>query len=266
MSRVKISIERPARYFVEFSLHSTNINRFNMKKILSLFAVALAFVALTPDLALARNPLPPDTVLQGNNNQVPAGAVLKIDGTLTLGNTATASGIVRKISLGTPAVAAVASIVSSANMKVGAYTVADTTPDGTIPRNITVTRTAVSTADTGGTVVVVGTAADGTALTETITVGGDGVTVAGTKAFKTVTSVTGAGWVIAAGNDTITVGFGALVGLPVVLSANGTALTTLATTVANSTTTGDGTIGKSTVDASGGTFNGSKALTVYLDR
>ena len=234
-----------------------------MKKVFSLFVLALIGLGFHAD---ARNPLPPDTVFQGTNNSLPVNSTLTVKGTLILDNTATVAGVLRKLTIGTPALADVDNIVASTNAKVGAYTVADTTPDGTIPRNLTVTRTAVSTADTGGTVVIVGTDGADAALTETITVGADGVTVAGTKAFKTVTSVTGVGWVIAAGNDTITVGFGALVGLPVVLTAStGTALTTLATTVAVSNTTG-GTRATSTVDASAGTFNGSKSLVVYLDR
>jgi hypothetical protein len=106
--------------------------------------------------------------------------------------------------------------VVSANMKVGAYTLAHTSmPVGA--RNVTVSQTAVGAEDTNGTIVVVGTDLAGAALTETITPNG-GATVAGTKAFATVSSVTGVGWVIGEGNDTVTVGFGDVVGLPDKLS------------------------------------------------
>ena len=102
------------------------------------------------------------------------------------------------------AAADVDKIVTSANMKVGAYTVA---AQPSAPSIITVTATAVGTADTAGTIIVVGTDIYDRAQTETI-IPVAGSTVTGTKYFKSVTSVTGAGWVIDAGsgNDTITVG------------------------------------------------------------
>ena len=99
-------------------------------------------------------------------------------------------------------------IVTSANCKVGAYTIAS----GAMPTggayHVTVSVTAGDTADTEGTLVVVGTDLDGVALTETLTPV-VGTTVEGTSWFKTVTSATGVGWVIDAvevTNDTITVG------------------------------------------------------------
>jgi hypothetical protein len=106
--------------------------------------------------------------------------------------------------------------VESANMKVGAYTLAHTSP-ARGARNITVTQTAVDAEDTNGTILVTGTDLAGATITETITPNA-GATVAGTKAFKTVTSIVGAGWVIGGGNDTIIVGFGDVIGLPDKLS------------------------------------------------
>lgn len=123
---------------------------------------------------------------------------------------------IAEFALGSPVVDDVDRIVTSANMKVGAYTIA-AQPD--VPRNITVTQTAVDAEDTNGTVVIVGTDIAGNVITETITPNA-GATVAGAKAFKTVTSVTGAGWVIGGGNDTITVGVGGLIGLPMCLTAD----------------------------------------------
>lgn len=122
---------------------------------------------------------------------------------------------IRKIVRGTLHTGAEADrIVASANMKVGAYTVA-AQPYG--PSRITVTATAGDTADTMGTVVIVGTDIYDRAITETVTpVAGSAVYT--TKYFKTITSVTGAGWVIdgAEGtNDTITVGIPAAGGIQV---------------------------------------------------
>lgn len=115
---------------------------------------------------------------------------------------------------GSPVLDDVDWFVASADMKVGAYALANTTPD-VGARNVTVTQTITNAAeDTNGTIVVVGTDLAGNVITETITPNG-GATVAGAKCFATITSVTGAGWVInGADEDTITVGFGALIGLP----------------------------------------------------
>jgi hypothetical protein len=88
-------------------------------------------------------------------------------------------------------------IVTSTNMKVGAYTIANATPVWGGAALITVTHTEVGGGvDTLGTIVVVGTDLNGQVITDTITP-------------VTVTSVTGVGWVIGTGNDTITVGVAA---------------------------------------------------------
>lgn len=213
----------------------------------------------------ARETLAPNVKFQGDNNTVPTNNTLRIHGTLDLTTTATAPVFTRRYALGTPIVATTNTIVTTTNMKVGSYTVA-ASPD--VPRNITVTMTGVGGNDTPGTVLVTGTDNLGVTITETLTPVA-GSTVAGTKAFKTVTSVVGAGWVINSTNDTIVFGVGNLIGLPTtLLTATGEALTTLSTTVANSATTGStsGVRSLSTVDASGGTYNGSKNLTVYLAR
>jgi hypothetical protein len=96
--------------------------------------------------------------------------------------------------------------VASANMKVGAYTVANASPAWSGGCLVTVTHAQVGgVTDTLGTIVVVGTDLNGQAITETITPL-DGTIATGTKIFRTVTSVTGVGWVIDTGNDTLTVG------------------------------------------------------------
>lgn len=100
-------------------------------------------------------------------------------------------------------------VVTSANMKVGTYTIANS---GTMPtggaRKITLTHTSVDTTDTLGTVALVGTDFQDRAQTETLTPSADDA-VTSTKFFKTITSATGAGWVIDAvetSNDTLTIG------------------------------------------------------------
>ena len=104
-------------------------------------------------------------------------------------------------------------IVESANMKVGAYTVA---AQPSVPSRIGVAATAVGTADTMGIVIIAGTDVWNNVITETV-VPVAGSTVYTTQYFKTVTSVTGAGWVVdaGAGNDTIVVGVLASGGLDV---------------------------------------------------
>ena len=120
---------------------------------------------------------------------------------------------------GSPALDDVDWYVASVDMKVGAYTLAKTAPD-VGARNVTVTQTAVDAEDTNGTIVVVGKDLAGNTITETLTPKA-GETVAGTKAFAEITSITGAGWAVDAidgTKDKITVGFGALIGLPDKLS------------------------------------------------
>lgn len=98
-------------------------------------------------------------------------------------------------------------IVTSANMKNDAYTI-DAQP--AFPSRITLSHTAVGAADTLGTVVIVGTLVDGTVIQETLTPVAAS-TVSTINEFATITSVTGIGWVIGEGNDTITVGIGAVI-------------------------------------------------------
>jgi len=174
----------------------------------------------------------------------------------------TVGDLVSLVNLGTPVVADVDRIVTSANMKVGAYTVA-AQPD--VPRNITATRTVVGDADTPGTLLITGTSVEDKVITETITVGAHGVTVAGVKAFKTVTSVVGAGWVIATDNDTITVGVGGVLGLPaLVVAAADILLGVLGTTITAHTPLAGGTAEGTTIDMSAGTYDGSKAAMIFV--
>lgn len=164
----------------------------------------------------------------------------------------------RIYSLGTPVVADTDKIVTTVDMKVGSYTIA-AQPD--VARNITVTVTAVGTADTMGTITITGTNVAGQVITEVLTPIA-GSTVAGTKAFKTVTSVVGAGWVIDAvegTKDTVIVGVGTVIGLPIKILTGDCPLSILGTAIVVPTVT-VGAIESCTIDASSGTYNGTKAL------
>jgi hypothetical protein len=108
--------------------------------------------------------------------------------------------------LGAATAAVTNRFVASANMKVGAYTVANAAPAVPGGRHVTVTHTQVGgVTDTLGTIVVVGRDLSGNVITETITPL-DGTVATSTKVFISVTSVTGVGWVIDTTADTIVVG------------------------------------------------------------
>lgn len=98
-------------------------------------------------------------------------------------------------------------IVTSTNMKLGAYTIA---AQPIVPAKLSVLTTAVTGADTQGTITIVGTDIYGAALTEVV-VPISGTTVYTTNMFASVASVTGAEWVINVGNDTIVVGVAGIV-------------------------------------------------------
>jgi len=130
------------------------------------------------------------------------------------------AGTVAHVAYAAAAQAVTNRYVASANMKVGAYTLAN----GGLPgdghaHHVTVSHTAAGAADTLGTIDIVGTNLLNEAITETITPL-DGTIAHGAKAFKSVTSVTGVGWVIGEGNDTIVVGFGDKLGLPYLGTVN----------------------------------------------
>lgn len=117
--------------------------------------------------------------------------------------------------LGSPVVDDVDRIVTSVVMANKTYIIA-AQPD--VPRNITVTATTDTGADTPGVITVTGTDRADAVITEVI-IPAQGSTIAGLRAFKTVISVVGTGWVQAGGvSDTITIGVGSLIGLPDKLS------------------------------------------------
>jgi len=99
--------------------------------------------------------------------------------------------------------------VTSTNMKVGAYTLANTTPVWSGAGLVTVTHTEVGGGvDTLGTIVVLGIDMAGQGRTDIITPL-NGTVATGTVPFRTIGSITGVGWVIGTGNDTIVVGVAA---------------------------------------------------------
>jgi hypothetical protein len=98
--------------------------------------------------------------------------------------------------------------VTSTNMIVGAYTIANASPVWQGGCFVTVTHTTATGTDTLGTLALVGTGLDGAVQSETITPLADSA-VTSTKVYRTVTSLTGAGWVINGGNDTIVCGVAA---------------------------------------------------------
>lgn len=95
--------------------------------------------------------------------------------------------------------------VTTTNMKVGAYTIANASPAWSGGCLVTITVTSVTGADTMGTITIAGTNLAGQVQSEVLTPVADG-TVTSTKVFRTVTGATGAGWVINVGNDTLVIG------------------------------------------------------------
>jgi hypothetical protein len=172
--------------------------------------------------------------------------------------------------IGQPALSDDDRFVTAVDMQATAYTIANAASADGLARNILITHTAGGTADTLGDAVIVGTDVNDEALTETITIVA-GTTTAGTKCFKTVTSITTADWVIDDVDgtaDTIKFGTGNLVGLPEVIAAQANVdLTTLGTAIIEATVTADGTdVSKCTVDASTGVYDGTKKLRVWIHK
>ena len=95
--------------------------------------------------------------------------------------------------------------VTVANMKVGAYTVANASPVWAGGCIVTLTHTTVAGTDTLGTVVLVGTDLNNQVITETLTPVADSL-VSSVNIFRSLTTITGVGWVLNTTADTIIVG------------------------------------------------------------
>lgn len=113
----------------------------------------------------------------------------------------------------TPIAASTAAVanrfVTSTTMRVGTYTLANSTPTWAGGCLVTVTHTTATGTDTLGTIEVVGIGLDQQAQSETITPLADTVAT-GLKVFRSITSITGVGWVQQGGvTDTIVMGVAA---------------------------------------------------------
>lgn len=189
---------------------------------------------------------------------------------VVIGNTSgTNSGdqVVTKLySLGTPIAADDDRIVVIGNgtMKVGDYTLS-AQPD--VPRNVTVTHTSVGTTDTLGTITVTGTDVNDEVISEEITPVADSA-VSGLKAFKTITAVTGDGWVIdgvEATADTVIVGVGDALGLPVVIAlATSILMGFVGVAPIVPVVLANAAISNCTANLTTGTYNGTKVVLVFI--
>ena len=169
--------------------------------------------------------------------------------------------LVRRIVLGTPAAASANAVLASTSMTNAAYVFA-TPITNAVARNITATTTAVNGADVVGSLVIAGKDITGAALTETLTLATNGIAY-GTNAFKVVSALTGSGYTATGTNDTIVVGTGVKLGLPVPLPAGTASVLTTVAGVPTTTSAHAGAIPTSTVDASAGTYNGSNEVVAY---
>jgi len=95
--------------------------------------------------------------------------------------------------------------VTTANMSLTPYTIANASPVWSGGCVVTVTHTTVAGADTLGTITIVGTDLGGAAISEVISPLA-GTAATGTKVFRTVTSATSVGWVAVSTADTIVIG------------------------------------------------------------
>jgi len=178
------------------------------------------------------------------------------------------------VDLGTPLLADTDWIVVDRAMANATFVLAhaDSGDSPALARNVTVKGTqAGGSDDTFGTVTVTGTNVNGDVISEAI-VPVNGSTVAGVKAFATVTSVVQSGWTAGGTADRIEVGFGALIGLPNIgqpaLSAARRVVTTfLDGAIVVPTVVWDADeIEKNTINSSSGTFNGAKSLFALIAR
>lgn len=158
-------------------------------------------------------------------------------------------------------------IVTVVAAKATAYTIANASSADSLCRNISITHATVDTTDTfTGGFLITGTNYLNAVITETILVSTDSTSY-GTYAFKTVTAVQSAGWVQGGATaDNIKVGIGPKIGMPFACNnASGFMLCTLNNEVVNNpTVTISSNVHLTTVDASSGTYDGSKYMSVIF--
>ena len=167
------------------------------------------------------------------------------------------------IVLGNPIAATTNRIVTSTNMKVGTYTIANQ-PD--IPRNLTVTISAAGNADTLGKITIEGLTYDGQPLTEEFTPL-SGQTVSGDFMFASIDTITGAGWVINQGNDTVVIGVGNILGFPIGITDASSIVIGMLDGIPQSIVRYAGVYGfasASGIDISAGTYSSSKEASAII--
>lgn len=182
------------------------------------------------------------------------------DGAVTPAKTA---GIAMLYNLGTPVKAANNKVCLIQEMDNEEYMLeAGADPD--VPRNITVTRTVAGDPDVPGIITINGTNYNDVVISEEIIPGDHGVTVAGIKAFKTITSVVGSGWTVEGGADSVSVGWGNALGCHFIATdADNIILGMLGGIVVAHNPTAGATVELATVDMSSGTYNGTKSALIW---
>ena len=239
-----------------------------MKKLLVLICSVLVLgVGATPLLALSGS----TEQRAGDSITFYKGSVLNIAGDAQ----ASAPTITRTLVLGAPALASGSAVVSSTTMSNRAYalhsgTAVVTTATLDVPRNITATVTTSSTADTPGTLTIVGTNIADEPITEALALTSSTAsptTTTGAKAFKTVTSIASTGWVAVGGTDSIVVGVGNKLACPVLLATGTTAvLSTSGTVISVQSVISSGTLSSCTTDLSATAYDGSTLRTIYVNK
>ena len=170
-------------------------------------------------------------------------------------------GGIQSLFMGAPVLADVDRLVVSENWADGALTIA-AQPD--VPRNITCTLTDANNS-VSGVCTFIGKDIRGRTVTEVMTVvDGVGKAFTGAKIFASITSATISGTAGAlAGTDVVTVGVGNVIGTPMDLTSLATVRHAYlgGTKLTPTVTTG---VSLSGIDASAGTYNGTKMLHVFL--
>jgi len=187
------------------------------------------------------------------------------------------TGNVYAADLGTPALADDDYLVAAAtDMRVGTFTLAHTASVDGLPRNVTLTHADTVATDTLGTITVAGLDVLGLAISEVLTPSANGVVVS-VNAFKSVSSVRGAGWVVSSGTDKdhVKLGFGTKVGFPsgalrrnppVASGAQVFGVILDGALVTAAVAFDPDYLAKCTVDASASTYDGSKRLVALVLR
>lgn len=180
------------------------------------------------------------------------------------GITRTKLGIIENVFLGTPIVATVDRIVTAVTLANGVQTLAGQ-PD--CPRNITVKLTDANSSVTVGRVTVVGLDPSGASVTETFDIvsAGGTQTITGVKIFASVTSVTNSSVAGAAAGDDLEVGVGNVIGLPNQITASTAVKHVYLGGVRQAAPTIPFGTQITGIDASAGTYDGTKALMAVVN-